>query len=159
MKAAELKLPKAITYLNHTSFKACDYALIAKKYHEGDGVARNIDLAIRFYEKAAEQGNLSAALVLAQFHQKPEKKGARINTEKAFSSHLKAAQLGHHDSLPVLDRLAEHTNAKNQMKLSQLYGSFFHHQEKEAYWRSKATESAHFELMKTDAPKTIRRCN
>ncbi|KTD23911.1 hypothetical protein [Legionella maceachernii] len=87
---------------------------------------------------ASDKETEQSALELAQLTEE-NKPG---DFKQVFSSYLHAARSGHSEALVSLERLAQEANKDQQLALSQLYGSFFHNDEKAAYWRQKATEIA-----------------
>ena len=66
---------------------------LAKKYHEGTGVDRDIRKAFNWYLKSAEHGHVEAQFITATFFDKGGT-GIEPNHEEAYKWYLKAASQG-----------------------------------------------------------------
>ncbi|HEY9159550.1 MAG TPA: tetratricopeptide repeat protein [Desulfomonilia bacterium] len=67
---------------------------LAKKYHEGIGVDKDIRKAFNLYLKAAEHGHVEAQFITATFFDKGCA-GIEPNNDEAYKWYLKAASQGH----------------------------------------------------------------
>ena len=77
---------------------------LARRYHSGDGVAKNAAKAAEWYEKAAEQGSDFAQYKLAVMYENGD--GVTKDTAKAIEWWEKAAAQGNTDARESLDLLA-----------------------------------------------------
>jgi uncharacterized protein len=67
---------------------------LAKKYHEGTGVNKDIRQAFNWYLKAAGHGHVEAQFIIATMYDKGGT-GIEPNNEEAYKWYLKAASQGH----------------------------------------------------------------
>lgn len=81
---------------------------VAFKYYEGSGVSRNMDQAIIWFEKAANQGIPDAQYMLGEIYlenakncKNVEDKATNLDTAKKW--YKMAAQQGHSDAIVMLD--------------------------------------------------------
>lgn len=86
----EGNFPQAVACCRAAAEKGESHSCIkmAQYYYAGQGVERDYDEAVKWAERAAEQGNALALVIIANIH---EKKGAY---DKAFEFYEKAAQQG-----------------------------------------------------------------
>lgn len=142
MRAADQKHPKALVYLFETEFLAEQYLMIAKKYDKGDGVTKNIETAIHFYEKAHALNNREAALRLGELHQpNGEEKEAKADAEKAFNYYLIAAKKKDQVALGAMQKIAENiSNEKLQFILAQVYLETFSDYKRALSWFKKLAD-------------------
>lgn len=132
--------------LNTNQITTEELITIASRYHNGvDGAPVNLEQGLLFYQKASERGNGTASFYLGQFYQDSHENIPK-STQLSFFYYLNAVKQNHPDALIPLERVGEEVSAENQLKLSQLYGGFFHNREKADYWRSKAMEVEQFNL-------------
>ena len=133
LKAVEQRYEPACYFLKNSPFTKADYLFIAKSYEQGkEGIAKNNDLALYFYEKAIVEKDQEAAFHLGQLYQAD-------NEEKAFDYFVKAAQWGHSEALLLLERLAAELNPNKQLQLANLYRDPpFKNENKALYWGRQA---------------------
>jgi hypothetical protein len=129
-----------LTNLFHSeSLTAQELTALAQMYFQGDHeIIKDRPLAIKLYNKACERHDSSAALFLAQYHQINEENGKDINL--AFSYYILAVKYGNPEVFAALERLADDLSPNHQLELSQLYGRFFHDNQRATYWRNKSME-------------------
>lgn len=60
-----------------------------------------------------------------------------------FKQYMGAARLGCQESLAPLERIAEDMGPKEQLALSEAYGTFFKDAEKAKYWKIRSQEVSH----------------
>lgn len=133
LRAAEQYYERAVNFLKNTPFTTAYYLFIAKSYEQGkEGIAKNNDLALYFYEKAMVEKDKEAAFCLGQLYQAD-------NEEKAFDYFVKAAQWGHSEALLLLERLATELGPNRQLQLANLYRDPpFNKPYKALYWGRQA---------------------
>ena len=61
----------------------------ARRYYEGDGVPQNIQEAIRYYCKAANQGNIKAGFELEKIVEEGDEEAFRIIRKYAYKKTLR----------------------------------------------------------------------
>lgn len=129
LKAVEQRYEPAVDFLQNAPFTTAYYLFIAKSYEQGkEGIAKNNDLALYFYEKAMVEKDKEAAFCLGQLYQAD-------NEEKAFDYFIKAAQWGHSEALLLLERLATELGPNRQLQLANLYRDpSFNKPYKALYW-------------------------
>lgn len=129
LKAVEQRYEPAVDFLQNAPFTTAYYLFIAKSYEQGkEGIAKNNDLALYFYEKAMVEKDKEAAFCLGQLYQAD-------NEEKAFDYFVKAAQWGHSEALLLLERLATELGPNRQLQLANLYRDpSFNKPYKALYW-------------------------
>ncbi len=133
LKAVEQRYEPAVDFLQNAPFTTAYYLFIAKSYEQGkEGIAKNNDLALYFYEKAMVEKDKEAAFCLGQLYQAD-------NEEKAFDYFVKAAQWGHSEALLLLERLATELGPNRQLQLANLYRDPpFNKPYKALYWGRQA---------------------
>ena len=83
---------------------AKDQLGLARRYYNGDGVAKNVAKAAEWYQKAAEQGSDFAQYKLAEMYAKGE--GVPKDTAKAAEWWQKSAAQDNKDAQEALKRLS-----------------------------------------------------
>lgn len=81
-----------------------DMVGLARRYYNGDGVAKNATKAAEWYEKAAEQGSNFAQYKIAEMYAKGD--GVSKDTIKAAEWWQKSAAQGNTDAQEALERLS-----------------------------------------------------
>jgi uncharacterized protein len=81
-----------------------DMVGLARRYYNGDGVAKNAAKAAEWYEKAAEQGSDFAQYKIAEMYAKGD--GVPKDTAKAAEWWQKSAAQGNTDAQESLKRLS-----------------------------------------------------
>lgn len=87
---AKETIDKTITLAEHENAEA-QYEL-ASRYEKGDGVKKNIDSALKWYLKAADNGHTGAQVDLGWFYQNGQ--FVKKDMEKAIALYTKAASQG-----------------------------------------------------------------
>ena len=67
--------------------------MLGEKYYEGDGVEKNLTLAMKYYTLAADAGDFDAQFALGLMYGNGE--GTKVDLEKSFTYHKLAADNGH----------------------------------------------------------------
>jgi TPR repeat protein len=67
--------------------------LLGRTYYDGKGIHQNYDLALEWFQKAADQGNADAQYYLGNCYEDGE--GVSVNQSLAFQWYQKAADQGH----------------------------------------------------------------
>ena len=76
---------------------------MGNRYRLGEGIAKNLEKAFEYYEKAANQGYANAQNNLGAMYSLGE--GTAKNLEKAFEYYEKAANQGHVEAKIQLEKL------------------------------------------------------
>lgn len=136
----DLAQSQLTTLLQSKTLTASELTALAKMYFQGDHeIIKDQALAIKLYNKACEGHDSSAALFLAQYYQVNEDGGTK-DINSAFSYYILAVKYGNPEAFAALERLAEDLSPNHQLELSQLYGRFFHDNQRATYWRNKSVE-------------------
>lgn len=92
-QAANQQHPLALAYINKTQFDAGFFLALAKAYETGLELPQQLDTAITFYQKAAQQDNLEAILYLAKLYEAGQH-GFQENLLQALAYYQQAVNLG-----------------------------------------------------------------
>lgn len=134
---------QARVWLQETRFSSAQNVYIAKKYENGDdGILRNLDNAILFYQKSDSLRDAQLAYHLGELCQMNFDIG-RIDQhpDQIFEHFIRAAKLGHPDATEHLERLGHEVSPEMQINLGTMYHlAPFRDSIRAAYWYQKAAE-------------------
>ncbi|MFM2322356.1 MAG: hypothetical protein RLZZ225_509 [Pseudomonadota bacterium] len=146
--AVEQHYAPAIDFLKTTVFTSEHYLLIAKSYEQGrEGIAKNSDLALFFYEKSYAAGSKEVAFHLGQLYQLPSESGGEArDPKKAYECFIKAAQWGCLEAEIMLNQLGIKADPDRQLNLGHMYRDPpFNNRLKALYWYQQAIEASHLD--------------
>jgi tetratricopeptide (TPR) repeat protein/membrane associated rhomboid family serine protease len=83
--------------------KTANFLKLAAMYYRGDGVAKNPEISVRWFSRAAEQGNLSAENMLGSMFYRGD--GVKQDAGKAVQWFIKAGEAGDVNAESLLVRI------------------------------------------------------